>query len=226
MKGKKTIVEIADNDRYKLARRRWDQMVFGGIFVRNSLIVLVLLLTGIVLVALVFAYTSRVQPKYIPYVIEKDSNGQFSFKGEIQPSTMTLTDSMMVYILKNFIFDIRTVSSDPVEIKRNLYNAIYEMTDSGRGVFNQMITSYPMLEMASKKITVDLKFDVFQHVSETSWFVKWNETYSDAGKFLKTVAKQGTFFFVRENPTSPEALQADPFGIYFDNFTIQDQASQ
>lgn len=215
-------IKIDDEERYKRAKANHNKDVYGGVSMRNMLVVIVAICGIITFSALGFAFGHDAEPKYIPYVLNKDSDGNYNFAGFVQPTSFQLTDYQVIHYLKTFIWDIRFVSPDLVVDKTDLRHAHYMVTDSGANRLIAMTDQYDILKFATGGVSVDIQFSVFNHLAEHTWVAQWWESISKDGTFVSKNLKQGTFTFTRAKAGSQEVLEQNPDQVFITDFTIQD----
>jgi len=213
--------EVSGQSPYLWARRQWDFAIIrshrGLLVWQVTAIVSLVLLTFSVM----YGYTHISKPKLQPYVIEVDpSSGNVRFAGMLQGRMLEANDAVIRNYLIDFIKSTRSVSTDMVVLKRTRQQAYFMATRSAQNQITQMVQQEDPFTMAQQNIRRDIKFRLFERVSEQTWRAEWTEQMRQDGVITEQVAMSGTFSFTRAQPETPEEAEQNPFGLYFDSFDM------
>lgn len=113
------------------------------------------------------------QSRVTPYVVEVDRLGQVQAVGPaIKPYEPN--DAQTAYYLTRFISDIRSLSIDPVVVRRNWLEAYDYATDHGAVFLNEFArTNDPFKAVGERTVSVTVTSIV--RLSDTSFQAKWIE---------------------------------------------------
>jgi len=159
------------------------------------------------------------KPAYRPYVVEV-KDGQIDFRGVVQEQELTVNDAIIRNYLRRFVKNIRSVSSDTVVLKENLKDAYFIASTECQTELTELILSENPFDLQEKDITVDLKFTFYEHVTESTWRVQWDEYYRQNGILQEIITRAGTFTYFLRYPETEELAEINPFGLYFSDFYI------
>lgn len=206
---------------YLWARRQWDFAIVRShrtlLFWQITAVVALVLLTFSVM----YGYTHISKPKLQPYVIEVDSqSGDVQFAGMLEGRPLDTNDAVIRNYLIEFIKSTRGVSTDMVVLKRSRQEAYFMATRSAQAQITEMIRQEDPFSMAQRNIRRDVKFRLFERVSEQTWRAEWVEQVRQDGVIQEQVAMSGTFSFTRSQPQTQEEAEQNPFGLYFDSFDM------
>jgi len=154
------------------------------------------------------------QSRIVPYVVEVDRMGDAR---AVNPADARYrpTDPQLAWALARFIEDIRTVSLDPVLMRRQWLRAYDFVTDRGA----QFLGDYarraePFAHIGERTASVEVSS--VTRASDHSFEIKWTETSFDRG--VRTAVAHWTAFVTvqMKPPASVDTLKHNPLGVYVD----------
>ena len=154
------------------------------------------------------------QSRIVPYVVEVDRLGE---PRAVSPAEAAFrpTDPQIAWGLARFIEDVRTVSLDPVLMRRQWLRAYDFVTDRGA----QFLGDYarhanPFANLGEHTASVEVTNVV--RASDRSFEVQWIETSYEHGA-RTAVAHWTAFVTVRiKPPGNADTLRRNPLGLYVD----------
>lgn len=154
------------------------------------------------------------QSRVVPYVVEVDRLGEAL---AVNPADAKFrpTDPQLAWALARFIEDVRTVSLDPVLMRRQWLRAYDFVTDRGA----QFLGDYarradPFAHIGEQTASVEVTS--VTRASDHSFEVKWTETSFDHGA-RSAIAHWTAFVTVAiKPPASADTLKRNPLGLYVD----------
>jgi type IV secretion system protein TrbF len=197
---------------YQRARQVWDERI-GSARVQamnwRLMALSCLGLSGFLAAALVW---QAAQGRITPYVVEVDRYG--SVQG-IAPATTPYnpTDAQIAAAVSRFITDVRSLSIDPIVVRKNWLDAYDFATDRAAETLNAFArVSDPFKAVGQRSVSVEVTSVV--RASDTSFQVKWTERKFQNGHAAKTERWTGILTIVVRQPISIEILRKNPLGIY------------
>jgi type IV secretion system protein VirB5 len=191
------------DDRIGSARvqaRNWRLMALGGLVLSGGLA------TGILWQSL--------QSRIVPYVVEVDKLGEARAVSEAEKDFQP-TDPQIAWHLAEFIANVRSVSLDPVVMRRNWLSAYDFVTDRGaRFLGDYARDANPFAKVGERSVSVQVTSVV--RASERSFQVKWIETSFERGSLAASTHWTAILTIVSKPPSSAETLRKNPLGIYVD----------
>ena len=191
------------NDRYlDLVRaRRWWQVA------AVSELALVFTLSG-GLVAL------SLQHKTVPYVVEVDALGTAVAVKPAEASGHPSDERIVRYQLAAFIRGARAVMTDRAAMKRS-FEQVYAYAQGPARVFlDDHYRANNPFETA-KTYTVFPAVSSLLQVSDRSWQIRWSEEQRALdGTLLGRSNWEAVLMVEMTSPTTADAVQANPFGLY------------
>jgi type IV secretory pathway TrbF-like protein len=182
----------------RVQARNWRFMAFG------CLALSVGLAAGIV----VQSARSRVTP----YVVEVDRLGEVRAVAPAitpyQPS-----DAQIAWYLARFVTDVRSLSIDPVLVRRNWLEA-YDLANNRAAIFlNDFArTNDPFKAIGDRSVSVEVTSVV--RASDTSFQVKWTEQIYRQGSLASTERWTAILSTTIQTPRTAETLRKNPLGLY------------
>jgi type IV secretion system protein VirB5 len=145
-------------------------------------------------------------------VVEVDHFGEARAVGPaIQPYEPN--DAQIAYYLSRFINDVRSLSIDPVVVRRNWLEAYDFATDHGAVFLNEFArTNDPFKSVGERTVAVTVTSVV--RMSDASFQVKWTEQSYDHDALVKTERWTAILSLVTQQPATADTLRKNPLGIY------------
>jgi type IV secretion system protein VirB5 len=182
----------------RVQARNWRLMSFG-------LLALAIALAG----GLIWQST---QSRVTPYVVQVDKFGAVQAVGPAVQN-YTPTDAEIAWYLARFVTDVRSLSIDPVVVRRNWLEAYDYATDHGAVFLNQYAqTNDPFKAVGERTVSVQVTSVV--RVSDNSFQVKWTEQIFEHDTLAKTDRWTAILSIVTKQPASAETLKKNPLGLY------------
>ena len=184
----------------RVQARNWRLMAFGGLFLTTGMSA-----------ALVW---QSLQSKVVPYVVAVDRLGEARAVSEADRDYQP-TDAQVAWHLARFIEHVRSVSLDPVLMRRDWLSAYDFVTKRGAQFLGDYARSADPFGGVGEK-TVSVQVTSVVRASDRSFQVKWTETAFERGARTGTSDWTGLLRIVRKPPNSAETLRRNPLGIYVD----------
>jgi type IV secretory pathway TrbF-like protein len=182
----------------RVQARNWRLMAFGQ-----------LLLAGGLASALVW---SGSRSGIVPYVVEVDRLGETRAVGpaieRYQPK-----DAEIAWHLARFIGNVRSLSFDPVLVRRSWLEAYdYVSGKAARFLDEFARASDPFSEIGVRTIAVDVTSVV--RATADSFQVKWEERAYERGNLVSTTHWTAILGITIDPPRDADTLRRNPLGLY------------
>ncbi|MFZ5703885.1 MAG: conjugal transfer protein TrbF [Pseudomonadota bacterium] len=154
------------------------------------------------------------QSKVTPYVVEVDRLGEAR---SVSPAEKAFqpTDPQVAWHLARFVTEIRSVSLDPVLMRRDWLSAYDFVTKRGAQTLDAYARANdPFARIGDRTISVQVTSVV--RASDKSFQVKWTEQTFDRGTPVSTSRWTAIMTTVSKAPKSADTLRKNPLGIYVD----------
>ena len=182
----------------RVQAKNWRLMAFGCLFLAT------LMAGGLV--------WRSAQSIVTPFVVEVDQAGQVRTIGEAA-TPYRPTDAQIAYHLARFISDVRSLSIDPIVIRKNWLEAYDYATDRGAATLNDYARSNdPFANVGQKTVAVEVTSIV--RASDHSFQVRWLERSYVNGSPAGTERWTAVLTIVVQPPRTEEKLRKNPLGIY------------
>ena len=152
------------------------------------------------------------QSRVTPYVVEVDRLGE---SRAVAPAIQNYhpSDGEIAWQLKKFIEDVRTVSPDGVQDRKNWLEAYGFATNRGKQFLSVYArASDPLAHIADHNVSVQVTSVV--RVTDTSFQVKWAERSFDHGSLTSAAHWTAILTIEMDPPKTQDKLNANPLGIY------------
>jgi type IV secretion system protein VirB5 len=152
------------------------------------------------------------QSRVTPYVVEVDRLGEARAVREAEAGYRP-TDPQVAWHLARFITDVRSVSLDPVLMRRDWLQAYDFTTKRGsRFLDDYARAAAPFADLGERTVSVQVTSVV--RASDRSFQVKWTETAYERGTQTGTSRWTAILTIVTKPPADAETLRKNPLGIY------------
>jgi len=152
------------------------------------------------------------QSRVTPYVVQVDKLGEVQAVGPASQAYKP-TDAEFAWYLARFITDVRSLSSDPIVVRKNWLEAYDYATDHGAVFLNQFAQSNDPFKSVGER-TVSVQVTSVVRASDASFQVKWVEQIYEHDALAKTERWTAIVSVITQQPTTAEVLRKNPLGLY------------
>lgn len=152
------------------------------------------------------------QSRVVPYVVEVDKFGEAR---AVAPAIETYhpTDAQIAWHLAQFIRNVRSVSTDPVVVRKNWLAAYDFATDRAASFLSGYAKANdPFSQIGTSSVSVQVTSVV--RASDSSFQVKWTEQLFERGSLAETARWTAILTTVIRSPRTAESLRKNPLGIF------------
>ena len=184
----------------RVQARNWRLMAFGCLGLSTAL-------SGGVL-------WQSLQSRVVPYVVEVDKLGE---PRAVSPAETRFhpSDPQVAWFLSRFITDVRSVSLDPVLMRRDWLSAYDFTTRRGASFLGDYARAAdPFGQVGNKTVSVQVTSVV--RASDRSFQVKWIETAYERGSQVGSDHWTAMLTVVLAAPSRADTLRKNPLGLYVD----------
>jgi type IV secretion system protein VirB5 len=124
-------------------------------------------------------------------------------------------DAEIAWHLARFVEHVRSVSLDPVLMRRDWLSAYDFVTRRGARFLDDYARSArPFDNVGERAVAVEVTSVV--RASDRSFQVKWTETVFERGEAVGTSRWTGIFAVTHRTPATADVLRRNPLGLYID----------
>ncbi|WP_294055366.1 conjugal transfer protein TrbF [Sphingomonas sp.] len=154
------------------------------------------------------------QSRVVPYVVEVDKLGEARAVNEADRAYRP-TDPQVAWHLARFVTSVRSVSLDPVLMRRDWLAAYDFATERGARFLDQYArAAQPFARIGERTVSVQVTSVV--RASDRSFQVKWTESAFERGAPSGSARWTAILTVVVRPPASAEMLRKNPLGVYVD----------
>jgi type IV secretion system protein TrbF len=152
------------------------------------------------------------QSRITPYVVQVDKFGAVQ---AVRPAIQNYspTDAEIAWYLARFVTDVRSLSLDPIVVRRNWLEAYDYATDHGALFLNQYAQANDPFKAVGER-TVSVQITSVVRASDNSFQVKWTEQIFEHDALARTEHWTAILSVVTKQPTTAEILNKNPLGLY------------
>ena len=156
----------------------------------------------------------------IPYIIKVEKIGKVQSVGPVNRMNYKPQLPEIKYFLSEFVIKIRTISFDPVVMKRDWLSAYDFVTTRGTNQLNSLATrNNPFDKIGEMTVSVDIVSVI--PISDNSFQAEWSEKVQNKfGNLMNTFRYKGIFTIVIKEPQEEEGILKNPLGIFIDSFNF------
>jgi type IV secretion system protein VirB5 len=154
------------------------------------------------------------QSRVVPYVVEVDRLGEAR---AVAPAIQDYrpTDAQIAWHLGRFVSNVRSVSTDPVLVKKNWLDAYDFATDRAAIFLNDYARNNdPFAAIGRRSVAVQVTSVV--RASDRSFQVKWAEQTYERGSLASEERWTAMLTVVIRPPQTADALRENPLGLFVD----------
>lgn len=152
------------------------------------------------------------QSRVTPYVVQVDKFGAVQAIGPAIQN-YSPTDAEIAWYLARFVTDVRSLSLDPIVVRRNWLEAYDYATDHGALFLNQYAQANDPFKAVGER-TVSVQITSVVRASDNSFQVKWTEQIFEHDALARTEHWTAILSVVTKQPTTAEILNKNPLGLY------------
>lgn len=154
------------------------------------------------------------QSRVAPYVVEVDRLGEAR---AVAPAVQSYrpTDGQIAWHLGRFIGEVRSVSTDPVLVRRNWLTAYDFTTDRGAQFLNEHARAEnPFAQIGQRSVSVQVTSVV--RASDNSFQVMWTESTYERGTLARSERWRAILTVTIRPPRTADQLRRNPLGLFID----------
>lgn len=197
---------------YQAAAQVWDQRLgTARVQAKNWRLMAFGCLSLALMMAAALVWRSG-QSLVTPYVVEVDAAGQVRAVGEAA-TPYKPTDAQIAYHLARFVSSVRSLSTDPIVVRKNWLDAYDYTTDRGAATLNEYARENdPFARIGQGSTAVEVTSVV--RASDSSFQLRWIERHYVNGSLSDTERWTAVLTVVLQAPRNEERLRRNPLGIY------------
>ncbi|MDR2925513.1 MAG: conjugal transfer protein TrbF [Azoarcus sp.] len=220
-------IPLGDKNPFLNARRKWNEHVGDVLAAKQTWQIIGLFSLCIALAAVGGIIHIGQQNKFVPYVVETDTIGQYRAAGILQATT-ALDPRIIRSTVSKFIHQARVVTPD-MALQRKAVLDVYGHLHPNDPAQPKMSEFYredgvtnPFKRSANEMVDIDIK-SVLQQTKDT-WQAEWQETVRDRkGVPAAAPIAMRALVTVKVVPptssTTEAQMQKNPFGIFVEDFS-------
>jgi type IV secretory pathway TrbF-like protein len=199
---------------YQKAEQLWDERIGAARVQARNWRLMAFGVLSLAAIAIGDDIRARSSSTVTPYVVEVDRLGQ---PQAVAPagSDYRPSDAQIAYFMGRFIGNVRSVSIDPVVLRRSWLDAYDEITSHAKPTLDEYARQAdPFGKVGHRAVTVDVASVI--RASDRSFQVKWVEHPYDDGTPGAVEHWTAILTVVTQTPRTEERLRKNPLGIFID----------
>ncbi|HET8764742.1 MAG TPA: conjugal transfer protein TrbF [Rhodanobacter sp.] len=202
---------------YQAAAQMWDQRLGSARVQAKNWRLMAFGCLGLALLMAAGLVWQSGESRVTPYVVEVDHAGQVRAVGAAV-TPYKPTDAQIAWYLARFITDVRSLSIDPVVVRRNWLEAYGYATDHGAATLNAYARAHdPFAHVGQDSVSVNITSVV--RVSDASFQVRWVEQHYHQGTPTDSEHWTAMLTLVMQTPRTEQQVRRNPLGIYINGLS-------
>lgn len=202
------------------ARQVWDDRIGSAkqqAYVWRTIGLIALAMTVVMGLALIWrSTTADVQP----YVVEVDSSGEVRMVGTPQTQNWEPGDGVQQFFLRQWITDVRTISSDETVVRENLLRAYNGVSSRAGAILDDHVAEENPFDLSDELTRAVEITNVNAVGEEKSWRVEWSESVRDPEGYLMEEREWvGIFELERIPPETASDVEENALGLFVEHFS-------
>jgi type IV secretory pathway TrbF-like protein/predicted MFS family arabinose efflux permease len=150
----------------------------------------------------------------MPYAVEVENLSEIRTAA---PQNIAPSDAQIAFFLAQFVKNVRSLSTDPIVVRANWFDALNYVTDGVAQTLNNHAREVNLFSnIGLRAVATEVVYLV--RASETSFEVRWQEETYEGGTVMKSEPFTGIVEIAVEPPSSAVAVK-NPLGLYVRAFT-------
>lgn len=197
---------------YRAAQQCWDDRIGNARVQAANWRLMAFACFGLTLAMSVALIWKSTRSTVTPYVVEVSQLGEVRAVGAAD-ETYRPTDAQIANHLTRFMTDVRSLSIDPIVVRKNWLEAYDFVSDRGAVVLNDYArASDPFGRIGEMSVSVEVTSVV--RASDTSFQIRWIErTYANSA-LVTTDRWTAIASIVVRPPRDEQRLRRNPLGLY------------
>jgi type IV secretion system protein VirB5 len=188
----------------KMKEMRWWRGIIGTGF-------LVLFIIAIAM----FNYAISLQ-KTVPVLVNVMPTGEAVYLGEVrQTGTIQVSESAILYQVRKFITNLRSVSIDSQVLYNNIDDCYSMVTTAYEPIMTRMLRNDSPFNLVGR-VRRNVEIESALRVTASSYQVDWIETTIEAGNAPRNRKYRG-LLTVKLLPPDPSFIKKNPLGIFIES---------
>ncbi|MEH6758935.1 MAG: conjugal transfer protein TrbF [Parasphingorhabdus sp.] len=152
------------------------------------------------------------QGTVVPWVVTVDKLGEARAAGPAS-ADYEPTDPQIAWHLAQFVEQVRSISADPIIVRKNWLRAYDYVTDKGALALNDYAKANdPFAQIGEHQVAVEVASVI--RASDKSFRIAWTERHYDNGQLSRTERWSAIATIHIQPSRTPEDIRKNPLGIF------------
>jgi len=153
----------------------------------------------------------------VPVLVNVMPTGEAHFLGEVRQGHIQVPEEAIVFQIRTFVTNLRSVSIDPHVLYNNI-NALYAMVTAGyEPILTRMLRANSPFDLVGR-IRRSVEIESIIRITQETYQVDWIDVTFD-GTFRRDT-RMRALVTVRLLPVTGQSARQNPLGIYIDSFEM------
>jgi len=164
---------------------------------------------------LFFSTANRQQT--VPVLVNVMPSGEAQFLGEVRQGQIQVPEAAIVFQIRTFITNLRSVSTDPQVLYGNINEAYAMVTASYEPVMTRMLRANSPFDLVGR-VRRSVEIESIIRITQDTYQVDWIDAAFDGTSRRNT--RMRALVSIRLLPVTDQTVRHNPLGIYIDNMEM------
>ena len=160
---------------------------------------------------------NRNRQQTIPVLVNVMPSGEAQFLGEVRQGQIQVPETAIVFQVRRFITNLRSVSTDPQVLYNNINEAYAMVTANYEPVMTRMLRANSPFDLVGR-IRRSVEIESIIRITQDTYQVDWIDVVFDGTNRRNT--RMRALVSIKLLPVTDQTVRHNPLGIYIDNMEM------
>jgi type IV secretion system protein VirB5 len=153
----------------------------------------------------------------IPMLVNVMPTGEAQFLGEVRAGQLQIPEAAIVFQVRTFITNLRSISTDPQVLHDNIVSCFFMVTNNYEHILRQMLNTNSPFNLVGR-VRRSAEIESIIRITQDTYQVDWIDVTLEGT--MRRNARMRALVTVRILPVTQENVRSNPLGIYIDNMEM------
>jgi len=164
---------------------------------------------------LFFSTANRQQT--VPVLVNVMPSGEAQFLGEVRQGHIQVPETAIVFQIRSFITNLRSISTDPHVLYNNINDTYAMVTAAYEPIMTRMLRANSPFDLVGR-IRRSVEIESIIRITQDTYQVDWLDVVFDGTSRRNT--RMRALVTIKILPVTDQSVRHNPLGIYIDNMEM------
>jgi len=154
----------------------------------------------------------------VPVLVNVMPTGEAVFLGEVRQGQLQIPEAAIVFQVRTFITNLRSISIDPMVIYNNINDVYAMVTSNYEPILTRMLRANSPFDQVGR-IRRSVEIESIIRITQDTYQVDWLDVVFD-GSSSRRDTRMRALVTVRILPVTDQSVRHNPLGIYIDGMEM------